>query len=236
LKLKSALLTTDHVPNAIARAVEHAWACRVYNHYGMTEMGLGGGVECQARRGYHLREADMYFEIVNPATGEPLADGETGEVVFTTLTRRGMPLIRYRTGDLSRFIPGECPCGTTLKTLERIRRRASGQVVLGGLGRLTMADLDEALFSVGSVLDFTATISRQATQDCLRLEVRVTEGTGDTSAGAIEAALEAIPVIRLARASRQLDIIFSVERTRAVAARPIKRTIKDVRTYARSGT
>jgi phenylacetate-CoA ligase len=97
LRLKSALLTTDHVPNAIVRAVEHAWGCLVYNHYGMTEMGLGGG-ECQARRGYHLREADMIFEIVNPATGEPVAEGETGEAVFTTLTRRGMPLIRSRTG------------------------------------------------------------------------------------------------------------------------------------------
>ena len=131
LQLKSVLLTTDHVPNAIKHAVEERFACQVYNHYGMTEMGLGGGVECEARRGYHLREADLLFEIVDPNTGEVLPDGEYGEVVFTTLTRRGMPLIRYRTGDVSRFIPGQCPCGTRLKTLERITHRLSGRIPIG---------------------------------------------------------------------------------------------------------
>ena len=108
----------------------------------MTEMGLGGGVECQARRGYHLREADLYFEIVHPQTGEPVTEGETGEIVFTTLTRQGMPLIRYRTGDLSRFIPGQCPCGTTLRTLEKVTRRLSGKVAFktaGRRGRLTLS-------------------------------------------------------------------------------------------------
>jgi phenylacetate-coenzyme A ligase PaaK-like adenylate-forming protein len=232
LTLKSVLLTTDHVPDAIARAVEHAWDCRVYNHYGMTEMGLGGGVECQARRGYHLREADLYFEIVNPVTGEPVAEGETGEVVFTTLTRRGMPLIRYRTGDISRFIPGDCPCGTTLKTLERVRQRASGDITIGDQWQLTIADLDEALFSLESVLDFAATISREGVQDCLQLEVRVVEGTDGNIAGAIDAALESIPAIQLARTSRQLDVLVVVQATRLVIARPIKRTIIDVRTHA----
>jgi phenylacetate-CoA ligase len=232
LKLKSALLTTDHVPDAIARAVERAWGCRVYNHYGMTEMGLGGGVECQARRGYHLREADMIFEIVNPATGEPVAEGETGEVVFTTLTRCGMPLIRYRTGDLSRFIPGDCPCGTTLKALERVRQRASGRVAIGDQWQLTMADLDEALFSLKSVLDFAVTVSRGGAQDCLQLQVKVVEGTDDRIASAIDAVLESVPAIQLARAARQLDVAVEVQKTRSVMARPIKRKIADVRTHA----
>jgi phenylacetate-coenzyme A ligase PaaK-like adenylate-forming protein len=232
LALKSALLTTDHVPDAIARAVERAWDGRVYNHYGMTEMGLGGGVECQARRGYHLREADMIFEIVNPATGEPVAEGETGEVVFTTLTRRGMPLIRYRTGDISRFVPGDCPCGTTLKTLERVRQRASGRVAIGDQWQLTMADLDEALFSLASVLDFAVTVSREGAQDCLQLQVKVVEGTDDRVASAIDAALESVPAIRLAKAARQLELVVAIQRTRSIVVRPIKRTVLDVRTHA----
>lgn len=120
LRLKSVLLSADYVPPATVRAVEAAWGCTVYNHYGMTEMGLGGGVECAARMGYHLREADLYFEIVEPATGEPLPDGEYGEIVFSTLTRRGMPLLRYRTGDMSRFLPGTCGCGTVLRRLETL--------------------------------------------------------------------------------------------------------------------
>ncbi len=232
LKLKSALLTTDHVPDAIVRAVERAWGCLVYNHYGMTEMGLGGGVECQARRGYHLREADMIFEIVNPATGQPVVEGEAGEMVFTTLTRHGMPLIRYRTGDISRWLTGECPCGTTLKTLERVKSRVSGHVAVGDQWQLTIAELDEALFSIARVLDFSAAISREGAQDCLRLEVRVVEAANDNIAVAIDAALESIPAVRLARASHQLDVVVAMQNTRSVVARPIKRTIADRRTSA----
>lgn len=120
LRLKSVLLSADYVSPTTVQAVEAAWGCTVYNHYGMTEMGLGGGVECAARMGYHLREADLFFEIVDPATGAPLPDGAYGEIVFTTLTRRGMPLLRYRTGDESRFLPGACGCGTVLRRLETL--------------------------------------------------------------------------------------------------------------------
>lgn len=157
--LKSVLLTMDHVPQAIVRAVETAWGCTVYNHYGMTEMGLGGGVECAARQGYHLREADLYVEIVDPITSEPVPDGEMGEIVFTTLTRRGMPLLRYRTGDISRFLVGECGCGTVLRRLEKVRWRWQGRFPLPNGHFLTLADLDEALFAVEGVLDFAAAIS-----------------------------------------------------------------------------
>ena len=103
--LESVLLSTDYVPRAIAGRLEECWGCRVFNHYGMTETGLGGGVECAALEGYHLREADLFFEIVDHETGAPCPDGAVGEVVFTTLTRKGMPLIRYRTGDIARMIP-----------------------------------------------------------------------------------------------------------------------------------
>lgn len=87
----------------------------------MTKMGLGGGVECEALNGYHMREADMYFEIIDIKTEKKLQDGEYGEIVFTTLTRKGMPLIRYRTGDIGRFIDKPCDCGTILKTMERVK-------------------------------------------------------------------------------------------------------------------
>ncbi len=174
-RLKAVLLSTDHVSNAIKRAIETAFGCTVYNHYGMTEMGLGGGVDCEARRGYHLREADLLFEIIEPVSGERLPDGEYGEVVFTTLTRRGMPLIRYRTGDVSRFLTDACPCGTRLKTLERITHRLDGRVRIGEQ-TLTMADLDEALFALDGVMNFTATLTRENGHDCLHLEVKIADG------------------------------------------------------------
>jgi phenylacetate-coenzyme A ligase PaaK-like adenylate-forming protein len=85
--LKSILLSADYVPAATVSWLEEVWDAPVFEHYGMTEMGLGGGVACRARRGYHLREADLLFEVVDPVSGEPVPDGAYGEVVFTTLTR-----------------------------------------------------------------------------------------------------------------------------------------------------
>jgi len=158
LRMKSVLLSTDYVPEAIASTIESAWSCVVFNHYGMTEMGLGGGVFCEGNYGYHLREADMYFEIVDPVTGQPLPDGETGEVVFTTLTRQGMPLIRYRTGDRSRFLPGTCPCGSELKSLEKISGRIRHEFEIGGKP-CRISDLDEVLFPIPGLINYRLTIS-----------------------------------------------------------------------------
>ncbi|MCB9423410.1 MAG: phenylacetate--CoA ligase family protein [Ardenticatenaceae bacterium] len=190
--LKSVLLTTDHVPDAIVQAVEEAWGCTVYNHYGMTEMGLGGGVECAARQGYHLREADMLFEIVNPETGKALPDGEYGELVFTTLTRQGMPLIRYRTGDVSRFLPGECGCGTVLRRLEKVRFRWNGRFPHTSPNFLTMADLDDALFPIEGVLNFAATVSETE----LRVTVQAEKNEGLETA--VLQALSTLPAVQAA--------------------------------------
>ena len=222
-RLKSVLLSTDHVPQSLAAAVERVWGCRVYDHYGMTEMGLGGGVECQAHAGYHLREADLYVEIIDPASGQPVAEGETGEVVFSTLTRRGMPLIRYRTGDLSRFIPGACPCGTCLPRLARITQRIGGVVAIGDEWQVTLAELDEALFSVAGVVDFMASVHREGGRDYLRLEAMVMEGC---TVGAIATAMESIPALRAARQAGQLDVVVDVQDAPSTLLRPAKRTIE----------
>lgn len=156
---RCALLSTDYVPNAIVAELRRIWHCEVYEHYGMTEMGLGGGLECAAHTGYHLREADLYFEIVDPVSTEPLPDGEYGEVVFTTLTRQGMPLLRYRTGDISRFITQLCPCGSILRRLERIRSRKGSEVYFGQNRMITLADLDEVLFLLPDVVNFNVMVN-----------------------------------------------------------------------------
>ena len=128
---RNVLLSTDHVPDAITHELRRIWGCEIFTHYGMTEMGYGGGVECQAHLGYHMREADLFFEIIDPATGKLAEKGKSGEVVFSSLTQRGMPLIRYRTGDISRFIPERCPCGTLLESMERVEGRIEGKAELG---------------------------------------------------------------------------------------------------------
>jgi len=190
---RSVLLSTDYVPATIVAILEQVWNCEVYNHYGTTEMGLGGGVECAGHRGYHLREADMYFEVINPFTGEPVQEGEYGEVVFTTLTRFGMPLVRYRMDDRSRFIPGACPCGTDLKTLEKVSGRLSGFVSIGD-DVLRMPVFDEALFPVPGLLNFSVTVDGDGAKTILTVETRML--TGEDSTKWVEQALRTIPSIR----------------------------------------
>jgi len=193
--LKNVLLSTDHVPAVLAKHLQEAWGCRVFNHYGMTEMGLGGGVECEALAGYHLREADLLFEVVDPESGEVLPEGEEGEVVFTTLTRQGMPLIRYRTGDLARFIPEPCPCGTVLMRLSPVKDRVKGRIPLTGGGFLSMSLLDEALFAVKGVTNFKASLCTDNNRDRLEITVQVAGKVPGNITALIEQALFSIPVI-----------------------------------------
>ena len=190
---RSILLSTDYVPQAIVKVLEEIWGCEVYNHYGATEMGLGGGVECEAHLGYHLREADLYFELINPNTGQPVPAGEYGEVVFNTLTRRGMPLIRYRLGDRCRFLPGRCLCGSGLRLMEGVSGRFEGDFPLNGQ-ILKLADFDEVLFAVPGLLDFTLHLSGSPGREVLSLDVRILK-KGESSVKLL-AALDGINILR----------------------------------------
>ena len=203
----SVLLSTDYVPESIIETLVRIWGCRVYTHYGMTEMGYGGGVECDARIGYHMREADLFFEIVHPETGTPVEPGGWGEVVFTTLTRKGMPLIRYRTGDISRFITESCPCGTVLKTMSRIKRRLAGDVVIAKGITLNMAEIDEALFQVDGLLDFSAEVTGNGRSNCLQINAQTIGGPGNEQMEtAIVQALDTLTMVQSAKSLGILDI------------------------------
>lgn len=121
--IKTVLLSADFVSDKVREIIKQAWSAEVFEHYGMTEMGLGCAVSCEYQNGYHVREADLYLEIIDPKTGEILPDGMWGEIVFTSLTRVGMPFIRYRTGDISRWKTERCSCGSKLKLLDYIQDR-----------------------------------------------------------------------------------------------------------------
>jgi phenylacetate-CoA ligase len=121
--IKSVLLSADFVSDETRKTIRETWGAEVFEHYGMTEMGLGCAVSCEYQNGYHVREADLYLEIIDPGTGSVLPDGEWGEIAFTTLTRIGMPFIRYRTGDVSRWKTEPCSCGSRLKLLDYIQDR-----------------------------------------------------------------------------------------------------------------
>ncbi len=206
-RLRSIVLCSDHAPESLVRRLRQRTGAEIFEHYGMTEMGLGGGVDCGAHMGYHLREPDLFVEIVEPETGEPLPDGELGEVVFTTLNRTGTPLIRYRTGDRSRFLPGTCGCGTILKRLERVQGRVEGSVRLTGGGYISMATLDEALFAIPGLLNFTAVLHQISPH---RLEVTIHSPGIDTSdfQSTVRGALNRVPVFRQSCATGELRIDF----------------------------
>ncbi len=201
---RTVLLSTDYAPRSLIREVERIWNCRVFDHYGMTEMGLGGGVECEAHAGYHLREADLFFEIVDPQTGERLPDGCEGEVVFSTLTRRGMPLIRYRTGDLSRFLPESCGCGSVLKRLDRLGGRMDSILRLPA-AELRIGEIAEAVFAVPGVLDYAA--NTLPGKERLTLEVAVWSlGSPAVTQTAVFEELGRIGAVREARDAGRLRV------------------------------
>jgi phenylacetate-CoA ligase len=162
LRPKTVLLSADYVPTAVRNRISALWDCLVYAHYGLTESGLGGAVECGAHAGYHIRHNDLLFEIINPTTGRPLPDGETGEIVISTLTRETMPLIRYRTGDIACLLNNKCPCGSPLKRLGKIEGRYCDVVSIGEGEMISLPMLDEILFAMPAVLDYTASLNRDS--------------------------------------------------------------------------
>lgn len=116
-RVTSVLLSADAAHPALKRRVGALMDCEVFDHFGMTEMGFGVAVECSAHDGCHIRENHILVEVVDPETGAPLPDGRTGEFVFTTLDRRAMPFLRYRTGDMGLLLPDPCPCGSFVRRM-----------------------------------------------------------------------------------------------------------------------
>ena len=119
IEIKSILLSADTVNDTFIDEIKNVYNCDVYNHFGMTETGLGGAVDCIYHEGMHIRENDLLVEIVIPITKESLKEGESGEVLITTLSRKAMPLIRYATGDISSITTGNCSCKSILKRLNK---------------------------------------------------------------------------------------------------------------------
>lgn len=146
LPVRRALVSGDACPKGVMDALEQALGNRLYPHYGSRECGLGGAVTCPAFEGMHLRENHILAEIVDE-NGEPVPDGEYGELVITTIGMEAMPLIRYRTGDYTRFLP-PCPCGGVTKRLDTVSRREGGPV--------SMEELDSLLFRLPELVDYEA--------------------------------------------------------------------------------
>ncbi len=151
LRPKTVLLSADYVSLAAAETIGRLWRTKVFSHYGLTESGLGFAVQCPLLLGQHIRADELQVEIVDPDTGESLPEGQWGEIVFTTLRREAMPLRRYRTGDISRLLPGDCPCGTPGPRLDRVLGRVAER-----RKAMNIYDLDELLLWEDALLDYEA--------------------------------------------------------------------------------
>jgi phenylacetate-CoA ligase len=133
LALSKAFIGAEPYTEESRRKIEQAFGVDVYNSYGLSEMnGPGVAFECIHKHGMHLWEDHFLLEIVDPKTDEPLPDGAQGELVLTTLCREAMPLIRYRTRDITSIIPEPCPCGRTHRRIHRITGRADDMLIVRG--------------------------------------------------------------------------------------------------------
>jgi phenylacetate-CoA ligase len=131
--------------------IEDLYGINAFNSYGLSEMnGPGVAFECQCKKGMHVWEDSYIFEIVDPTTGAPVEDGEEGEIVFTTLKREGMPIIRYRTGDVACVFPGTCPCGRTHRRISRIKGRTDDMLIIKGVNLYPM-QIEKVLMDIPEV-------------------------------------------------------------------------------------
>src|ERR1035438_8974222 len=114
--------------------IEAMAGIRAFDIYGLSEsIGPGGAGECECQDGLHIFEDHFYPEIITPETGEPMPPGEEGELVLTTLSKQAMPVIRYRTRDITALLPGSCPCDRTLRRMRRISRRSDDMLIVRGV-------------------------------------------------------------------------------------------------------
>ena len=134
LALRKAFVGAEPYTEQTRCKIENALGVEVYNSYGLSEMnGPGVAFECPHKCGMHVWEDHFIAEIVDPQTGEPVAEGECGELVLTTLRREAMPILRYRTRDITSLIPEKCPCGRNHRRLQRITGRTDDVLVVRGV-------------------------------------------------------------------------------------------------------
>ncbi|HOW82275.1 MAG TPA: phenylacetate--CoA ligase [Spirochaetota bacterium] len=172
LGIKKAYLGAEPYSEGVKKKIEGQWGLDAYNSYGLSEMnGPGVAFECEYKNGMHLWEDYYIMEIINPDTGERLPDGEEGELVLTHINREAMPIIRYRTRDLTRIIPEKCACGRTHRRIERIKGRTDDMLIVGGVN-VFPSQIETVLMNVPEVgNNYQIVLDRHNNLD--RIHVRV---------------------------------------------------------------
>ena len=156
--------------------IEQNLGVKAYNSYGISEMmGPGVAFECQEQNGLHIWEDYFIVEIIDPVTLKPVPDGELGELVLTTINREAMPLLRYRTRDLTRILPGECACGRHHKRLARLQGRSDDMMILKGVNIFPI-QIEKILLGFKELsTDYLITLETVDSNDIMTIEVEINQ-------------------------------------------------------------
>ena len=175
-KLRTLMIGAEPHSEDTRRRIEEMLGVKAYNSFGMSEMcGPGVAFECPEQNGMHIWEDYYIVEIVDPDTLEPVPDGEVGELVLTTLKREAMPLLRYRTRDLTRILPGDCPCGRHHKRLDRMKGRSDDMIILKGVNIFPI-QIETILMQFKELAsDYLITLETKENNDAMTVEVEVAD-------------------------------------------------------------
>lgn len=215
--------------------IEAELGIRAYDIYGLTEIiGPGVGAECVHQDGLHLFEDHFYPEVVDSDTGDPLPDGETGELVLTTLTREGTPVLRYRTRDITYLMTEPCACGRTSRRVHRLMGRSDDMLIIRGVN-IFPQQVEEVLLRVEGVEPhYRLIVERHGSMDSLQVEVEMSENLFSDDVADIIALERRIESELKAALGIQTTCILvnpkTIERSEGKAKRVFDR--REVRTHA----
>lgn len=175
-KLKTICIGAEPHSEEQRKRIEQLLGVKAYNCFGMSEMnGPGVAFECTEQNGLHIWEDYVIVEIIDPVTLEPVPDGTIGELVLTTINREAMPLFRYRTRDLTRIIPGTCPCGRTHKRLDRFKGRSDDMIILKGVNIFPI-QIEKILMNFKELANnYLITIETVGNSDEMQVEVEISD-------------------------------------------------------------
>jgi phenylacetate-CoA ligase len=191
LPLRAGVFGAEPWTQSMRKHIESVTNIQAFDIYGLSEIiGPGVAIECSCHDGLHIFEDHFYPEIIDPETGRVLPDGQEGELVLTTFSKFAMPMIRYRTRDITSLVPGQCPCGRTLRRMRRIGRRSDDMLIIRGVN-VYPSQIEAVLLEVeGTLPHYQIILSRDHGLDQIEVQVEVTAQVFSDRVGALEALAE----------------------------------------------
>jgi phenylacetate-CoA ligase len=176
LKLRIGLFGAEAWSESMRKELEQVWGIKATDNYGLSEvMGPGVSGECTASPGLHIQEDHFLVEIINPETGEILGPGEEGELVITTLTKQAMPIIRYRTRDITRLDYQPCACGRNTVKMKKVTGRSDDMMIISGVN-VFPSQIESVLMEFDQIAPhYQIVVSKKGYMDALEVMVEVTE-------------------------------------------------------------